>query len=114
MTSDELSILIDWDRLFSAHSIVLYGDPLSGVASLRDHIRRINPSAEITIVHDKNDTFLFEGAEVIIEVVQKVSGNQIQRLMIIQKWKGHDVPTNLIPFLIQPDKIEVDTKERVI
>ena len=68
----------------------------------------------MSVVHDRNSVNLFEKADVIIEIVQKISGTGVERDLIIQKWKGHNVPNILIPFLIKADKIELDTKGRVV
>ncbi len=114
MPSEHLAILRDWDALFSAHSIVLIGEPLSGIFSVFDHIRRKNPEAIVSVLHDLNSIAFIGNTDVIIEIRQSVSGNTVQRLLIIQKWKGHDIPNIAIPFVIKADSIEVDTKERVV
>jgi hypothetical protein len=114
LTSEDQAISIDWDALFSTRSIVLVGDPLSGIFSLFNHIKKKNPASEVLVVQDRNSVVLFENADVIIEVVQKIAGAVVERDLIIQKWKGHALPTILIPFLIKADKIELDTKARVV
>lgn len=114
MTSEDQAIFIDWDALFSARSIVLVGEPLSGIFSIFDYIKKKNPASEVLVVHDRNAVILFEKADVIIELVQKIAGTGVDRDIIIQKWKGHFVPNILIPFLILADKIELDTKGRVV
>jgi hypothetical protein len=114
MPQDEALIRIDWDVLFSAGSIVLVGDPLCGILNVFDHIKAVNPKSALSIVQDRNSISLFENAEVVIEVVQKSSGKTVERDLIIQKWKGHDVPGLMIPFLIKGSKIELDTKARVV
>jgi len=68
----------------------------------------------VSVVHDRNSVVVFKKADVIIEVVQNLSGTGVERDLIIQKWKGHSVPNILIPFLIKADKIELDTKGRVV
>ena len=35
-------------------------------------------------------------------------------MLYLKQWKGHEVPGNLVPFLIKPNKIEPDTKARVV
>ena len=114
MSSEELAVLLDWDALFSAPTIVLVGDPLSGIFSVYDHIRKKNPNGVVSVFHDRNTIPMIEKADVIIEIQQKVSGNRVQRIFIIQKWKGHDIPSIMIPFIIKAERIELDTKERVV
>ena len=114
MPQDKDDSSIDWTNLFSATSIVLVGDPLSGIFNVEEHIKLINPKSEIVVVHDRTAITLFEKADLILEIVQNLRGTQVERVLIIQKWKGHEVPGNLVPFLIKPNKIEPDTKARVV
>jgi ABC-type sugar transport system ATPase subunit len=113
MPQDKDLVIIDLTELFSAPSILLVGEPLSGIHSVEEYIRSINPTGKITIAYDRNITTIYGMADVILEVVQQVMGSRVERHMIIQKWKGHEVPETILPFIIKPNKIEPDTKERV-
>jgi hypothetical protein len=113
MPQDKEQGYIDWKQLFSAPSVLVVGDPLSGVHSIAEYIRSINPSATVTISYDRKAPTLFATADVILEVVQQVLGSRVERHIIVQKWKGHDVPGTVLPFIIKAGKIEPDTKERV-
>jgi hypothetical protein len=114
MPQDKELIHIDWQDLFSCSSIVLVGDPLSGILNVHDHIRKQYPKIDIRIIYDRSAYDAFEKAEVILEIIESIRGTQVERVIVIQKWHGHDVPVTIIPFLIRPEKIEPDTKARVI
>ncbi len=113
MPQDKELVSIDWKQLFSASSVLVVGDPLSGVHSVSDYIHTINPSATVTVSNDRKAPAIYATADVILEVVQQVQGSRVERHMIIQKWKGHDIPEMVLPFIIKANKIEPDTKERV-
>jgi hypothetical protein len=113
MPQDKDLIHIDWEDLFSCSSIILVGDPLSGILSVYEHIQKHYPKINIQVVHDRTAFTAFNKAEVILEIIEKIQGTQVERAIVIQKWQGHDVPVTLIPFLIKPEKIEPDTKSRL-
>jgi hypothetical protein len=114
MPQDKEMIHIDWQELFSCSSVVLVGDPLSGILNVYDHIRKQYPNVSVQMVHDRAAHDVFGNAEVILEIIESIRGTQVERVIVIQKWHGHEVPVTIIPFLIKPDKIEPDTKARVI
>jgi hypothetical protein len=114
MPQDKELFHIDWEDLFSCSSIVLVGDPLSGILSVYEHIQKHYPKIHIQMVHDRTAVADFVNAEVILEIIETIQGTEVERVIIIQKWHGHVVPVTIIPFLIKPEKIEPDTKDRVI
>jgi hypothetical protein len=110
----EVSGTIDLAELFSFPSVVLVGDPLSGILEVAHHMKKQNPAIDLQVFYTHDEHSVFERAELIIEIVQNCNGTRVERDMIIQKWKDHDIPPTAIPFIIKHSGIEPDTTRRVV
>ena len=57
---------------------------------------------------------IMRATDVFITLRQEVNGNEFERTLAVEKFKGSDVPQRVIPYNIMADGIELSTTSRVV
>lgn len=57
---------------------------------------------------------IMRAADTFLSLRQQVQGNEFERVLAVEKFKGSDVPQRVIPYNIMADGLELSTTSRVV